>query len=114
MSYIRPMGDGPVTHPGQDDGTFDDGGSTIVGSTGPNRVDCSELPADSPWRRPGQVCAPPDDQPWFNELRDLFFPDSSSTSTSTTPPTESGGAGSLLLLVAGGGLAYYLLTKKGR
>lgn len=57
MSYFRraikrPMGDdGPITHPWQVD-------ESIIAIVPPTRVDCAQLPADSPWRQPGQVCAP--------------------------------------------------------
>lgn len=104
MSYIRPMGDGPITHPSEVEDP------PIVP---PTRVSCDELPADSPWKRPGQVCAPPPDgQPWFDAIKDLFFPDSNQTPTVPSETPQSSGSTPWLLLVAGGGLAYYLLRKK--
>lgn len=118
MSYTRrrrPFGDeeGPITSPAQVDDEI------IVGTVPPKRVDCAALPADSPWRRPGQVCAPSPIAEFFSDLYDKLFPPSPPGTTSApTPappapaPTSSGPP--LLLLAAAGGVGYYLLTRKKR
>jgi len=107
MSYFRrPMGDGHVTDPSQVDPTV----STIVGTVPPTLVDCAQLPADSPWRQPGQVCAPKTSV--IDDLTNFFTlsPSSSTASTSGTgsaiPPIAWVGAAAVA--------AYYLFGKKGR
>ena len=104
MSYFRPgMGqEGPITDPSQVD-------STIVGEVSPTRVECASLPADSPWRQPGQVCGPT----LLDRLRD-WLREGPTTAASSTATTAASDGGSVLLL---GGLAlagYYLLRKKRR
>lgn len=113
MGYTRnyySMGDdGPITHPSQ----VDD--SIIVGTVPPKRVDCAALPADSPWRKPGQVCAP---STGLTDLlksiaESLTQPIVGAVSAVTPPaPTPSSTGPSLLLLAALGGAGYYLLRKK--
>ena len=111
MSYFkRSLGDGPITDPSQ----VDD--SIIVGEVAPVRVDCATLAADSPWRKPGQVCAPAEG--FFDSVINTLFP-SSSTATTTTDATAASSAGisSLSPLVIIGGLAvgaYFLFGKKKR
>lgn len=61
MTYFRrPLGDGPVTSPHDVDPSlppFDPSGESTVGVVTPGRrPTCDELPADSPWRQPGQAC----------------------------------------------------------
>lgn len=109
MSYFRRSlgdGDGPITSPSQ----VDD--SIIVGEVTPNRVPCSALPADSPWRRPGQVCAPT----IFESLREWFGLDPESPTSGTTSPAPTQAASSdgpsLALLAGVGALAWYLMRKK--
>lgn len=116
MSYFRPMGD-PITSPSQ----VDDG--IVVAPVPPTIVGCADLPADSPWRRPGEVCAPPSSGGIMDYLRDVIR---SATSPTTTTPTPTDAPGppdriletanipGLLLLAALGGGAYYLLKKKKR
>lgn len=114
MGYTRnySMGDdGPITHPSQ----VDD--SIIVGTVPPKRVECAALPADSPWRKPGQVCAP------STGLTDLLKgiaealtqPIVGAVSAATPPAptaTPASTGPSLLLLAVLGGAGYYLLRKK--
>lgn len=106
MSYFRPMGD-PITDPRQVDDTI------TVATIPPNRVDCAALPADSPWREPGQVCAPPPSIPFFDTLKNLvtagFGP-----STPTSAPTATEDGSRLWLFAAAGGLAYYLYRSRKR
>lgn len=110
MSYfLRPLsGDGPITSPSQ----VDD--SVVVGTVPPTRVDCSALPADSPWRRPGQACASTS-TPVSEFLSSIFDNMFSSTppanATTGAQPTSASSGPSLLLLAALGGVAY-LMTRK--
>ncbi len=114
MSYFRKrtgLGDGPVTSPSQVDDTI------IGGQIAPTRVDCATLPADSPWRQPGQACAP---STGLSNLLDYFgglFGKAAQVLPGQAPGTpvaaDPGTSTSTLLLLAGaGGLAYYLFTKK--
>lgn len=112
MSYHRrTLGDddGPITHP-------DD--PRIVGEVTPTRVACEDLPADSPWRQPGQVCAPSLAKTISDGLAKLGYfisgapsdtPGTSPTSKVTTTP-DTGTSPLLWLALAAGG--YYLLRKK--
>jgi hypothetical protein len=98
------LGDGPVTSPSQVD-------DTLIPTVPPTRVDCSALPADSPWRHPGQVCAPTS-AAWLESLvTDLFAPSTGPTAPDATASVMGSGR-SLLLWVAAGGLGYYLLTRR--
>lgn len=117
MSYFRRGGmsdaEGPITSPSQVDDEIPGG---IIA---PTRVSCDALPADSPWRKPGQACAPPD-----TSIADFFrgILDKISTITSPTepPPTApsptpvSSSGPSLLALAAIGGVGYYLYKKRKR
>jgi len=112
MSYFRSMGD-PITDPSQVDDEI------IAGTVAPTRVDCAALPADSPWKRPGQVCAP---TPSFWDFLDKILPSSSGSSAAPSEPagtlvtaSPSPAGDSLLplaLLAVGGVGAYYLLRRK--
>jgi len=114
MSYFRrPLSDvdGPITSPTQ----VDD--SLVVSTIEPTRVPCDKLPADSPWRRPGQVCAPAGGN-IIEFLRGMYdkvasaaaaVPDAPAPATAPTTSSPP-----LLLLVALGGAGYYLLTRKRR
>lgn len=116
MSYFRPMGDGPITDPSQ----VDD--SLIVGEVPPTRVQCIELAADSPWRRPGQVCAdaplptPGPLGPMIDAVRSIL--DQATGGGATTapdgaaPPATHDDGPNLWLWGGAGVLAYYLLRKK--
>ncbi len=116
MSYVRPMGDGPITDPSQVDDTI------VIGETTPKRVTCDELPADSPWRKPGQVCAPQTGGGLFDDLLKQLFPSSGGGAAGagtgaqtdmTTAPGSGGGSGKTLLLLGAAGLAaYYLFGKR--
>jgi hypothetical protein len=104
MSYLlRPMGDGPITSPSQVDDSV-----LVPEEVGPSRVTCSELPADSPWRKPGQVCAVD-----FN-LLDMVQGLLSKLGTALSPAPASAPAASAvpIALLVGGGVAAYLLFKK--
>jgi hypothetical protein len=101
--------DGPITSTTQVD-------DSMIPIVPPTRVSCDALAPDSPWRNPGQVCAP--QGPGFLEklFSDLFVSPTASTSdpaadapAAAAPP---GGSPSWLLLAAAGGLGYYLLTRK--
>lgn len=111
MSYMRrPMGqdepEGPITHPSQVDDTI------IVGEVAPKRVPCDQLPADSPWRQPGQVCAP--SRSLLEIIRDAFGTGTNgATAVAPSPPVESP-ASPLLLLGAAAGLYYLLRSRKKR
>lgn len=101
MSYIHPMGDGPITSPSQVD-------DPVVP---PTRVACQDLPADSPWRNPGQVCADSPISTIFDPIVDII------AETFDKPATSAPGAagGPNWMLLAGLGLgAYFLLRKKKR
>lgn len=112
MSYIRPMGD-PITDPSQVDDTI------VVGETTPRRVTCDELPADSPWRQPGQVCAPQTGGGLFDQWITPIFGGGGGTAAGGGAAGEPGAGGgssskTLLLLGAAGVAAYYLFGKKRR
>ncbi len=118
MSYHRRngLGDGAITDPSQVD-------STLIGTVAPTRVDCAALPADSPWKQPGQVCAPSSTVlDFFNGVIDRITGNTpvapTAAVTPATPDTATTGPSSnlpsLLLLAAVGGVGYYLLRKKRR
>jgi LPXTG-motif cell wall-anchored protein len=124
MSYIRPMGDavtsttevdGPITSPSQVPWTpsTDD---VYAGTIGANRVDCTQLPADSPWRKPGQACAPTGGildtiGNLLTSARDAIS--GAAGAAVTAAPTPPSDAGTPWLLIAGAsGIAAYLLLKK--
>ncbi len=98
------MGDGPVLHPGEDD-------PPIVP---PTRVPCEELPSDSPWRRPGEVCADAPISTLFDPVIDIVMDaiNGKSQSQDDTAPGSGSGIGNLVLLGALGIGAYYLFRKK--
>ena len=106
MSYIRPMGDGPVLHPGEDD-------PPVVP---PTRVDCKSLPSDSPWRRPGELCADAPISTIFDPVIDIVMDAIDGKSPDGSPASPGGGitTSNLVLLGALGVGAYYLLRKKKR
>lgn len=110
MSYFRrpPMaGDGPITSPSQVDDTID------AGTVGPTRVECSALPADSPWRRPGQVCAAAADTP---SPLDFISSEIDKAIDQARAAAGAGGGGvpTWIMLAAAGGAAYLLMRKKKR
>ncbi len=106
MSYIRPMGDGPVLHPGEDD-------PPVVP---PTRVDCKSLPSDSPWRRPGELCADAPISTIFDPVIDIVMDAIDGKSPDGSPAAPEGGitTSNLVLLGALGVGAYYLLRKRKR
>lgn len=114
MSYLRPMGDGPVMDPSEVDPSIPspwnpNNDSTDVGTvTKPKRVSCDELPADDPWKKPGGPCAPTD---WSN-----MFDAITGAVTGAAPSANGGGSSivpTLVLLAAlGGGAYYYYATTK--
>lgn len=121
MSYIRPFGDA-ITSPSQVDPTlpksggpvqsppFDPNSSITVGEVTPTRVPCDALPADSPWKRPGQVCAPqPGDGGGLLDSVDRLI--ASWQGQPTTAPAADN-TSTLLMLAGAGALAYFLLRKK--
>ena len=122
--WRRRMGlgdDGPITSPSQvDDSMFRD--SAIMGTIGPTRVPCASLPADSPWKRPGQVCAPEAPSSiveFFKGMYDKIAALSPLAPEATAAPsaestTSASSGSSLLVLAAIGGVGYYLLTRKKR
>lgn len=110
MSYIRPFGDGPITDPRQVDETI----STVP----PTRVGCAQLPADSPWRMPGEVCAgapvasssaPNGGDNW---LKDFLTGLVSGPAGPAPTPVRTDDSPPWLLLALGGAAAYYLLKKR--
>lgn len=113
MSYFRPMGDGPITSPSQldpapssSDGGWNPGGGAVdIGTVTPQRVSCDELPADSPFRRPGSVCAPPPDDTSGGSIAQAFRDLISPAAAADGPPWG-------LILIGGGLAAYYLLKSK--
>ena len=123
MSYVRPMGDavtstnevdGPITSPAKVPWTPSTD-EVYAGNIGANRVPCDQLPADSPWRKPGQPCAPTVGLMetignLFGSVRDAVIGTASAAVTASPPPPD---AGTPWLLIAGAsGLAAYLLLKK--
>ncbi len=110
MSYHRNgMGDGPITSTSQVD-------DTMIPTVPPTRVSCDALAPDSPWRNPGQVCAPTAANPNFltDLFAGLFTPSSPADPAAAAANGSSSGTSHLLLLAAAGGLGYYLLTRKSR
>lgn len=119
MSYHRKGFGDPITDPSQVDG------SIIVGEVGPSRVGCAQLPADSPWKEPGEVCySPPGTVAGagggildllglsLDKLRTGVAAITGTTPTPTTAPAETSSGPPWLLL---GGIAvgaYFLLRKK--
>lgn len=112
MTYFRRgMGDGPITDPCQVDPSLCLP-ETVIGTSPPTRVDCSQLPADSLFRLPGQPCAPASAgggvTGWLLGLINPAF---------STPPTSSQGMADdtkFLLLGGAAALAYYYFRKKRR
>lgn len=120
MSYFRRSLGQPITDPSQ---LEEDG---IVGTVTPTRVECEKLAPDSPWRKPGQVCAPTL-MDWF---WGLFKPSASPVAPSQPEPilvpvpvpvpeasVEDTGMSDIakVILVGGAGIAaYYALRKKKR
>jgi hypothetical protein len=118
MTYERrPRGFGddvPITQPAQVDDDL-----RIVGTVTPRRVECSALPADSPWRRTGQVCEPSMVRDFFGSIVDSLFPGATQPippgEPVPSPPAPAGIDYKIpLLIAAAGGLGYYLLTRKKR
>lgn len=110
------FGDGPVTSPTQVDvPVADPTESVIVGEVTPKRVACEDLAPDSPWRRPGQVCADPGPS-LIDRLVDWLTPTASASPAAspvvTMPPAEESMLPTLALLALAGGGAYYLYSKK--
>jgi hypothetical protein len=110
MSYMRPVGDDdvPVTSPTQ----VEHNDSIIVGDVGAKRVPCYELPADSPWKQPGQVCAP--SSVFMDTLKSIWdgivgagVP--SVAPTTPTPPAEPSPPWALIL--GGGAIGAYFIYK---
>ena len=97
------MGDGPVLHPGEDD------------PPPPARADCKDLPSDSPWRNPGQLCADAPISTIFDPVIDIVM-DAINKQGGASPGSGSGDTktSNLVLLGALGVGAYYLLRKKKR
>jgi hypothetical protein len=101
--------EGPITRPSE----VDD--SIIVGEVTPTRVECSALPADSPWKRPGQVCAPSPVAEFFSDLYDKLrslAPSGGAVEPTPAPTPGATSPRSLLALAAIGGLGYYLLKRR--
>jgi hypothetical protein len=109
--------DGPITDPSQ---------LEIVGTVTPTKVECAQLPADSPWRRPGQVCAPTL-MDWFLGLFKPSAPTALPAPTpepvpvlipvsvpvpEATPDTGMSDATKIFLIGGAGLVAYYALRKK--
>lgn len=113
MSYFRRgMGDGPITDPCQIDPS-----TCVVATVPPTRTECAALPADSPFRQPGQVCAPRDDagngngsvMDWVMGLiKPAFAPQSAPT------PADEGMSPATFLLLAAGAFATYRYFRKGK
>lgn len=126
MSYFRRYGMGDaITDPCQIDPTIPcgSGGSTpsgpIVATVSPNQVDCSQLAPDSPFRQPGQPCAPPTTSNgggimgWFNGLLQPVF-NGPAASAPTSTDQGMGDTTKLLLLGGAAAAAYYYFGKKRR
>jgi hypothetical protein len=105
MSYLRPMGDGPITSPSQVDDRI-----VMPDDVGPSRVTCSELPADSPWRKPGQVCAA--DFNIVDMFTGLLSKLGTAFSSSPSAAAAPSSAAPVALLVGGIAVASYLMLKK--
>jgi len=118
MSYHRRfhgMGDdGTITSPSQVDPSLPPSGSVIVGEvSGPKRVNCEDLPADSYWRQPGKPCAPVPGM--FDFLADLFGkPTTAAPPTASSVATQAASSPLPMILLLGGLAAggYYLTRKK--
>lgn len=113
MSYLRPpMGDGPITSPDQVE--TDD--SIIVGTVKGVPRPCSEMSADSPWRRPGQPCAPETSTPLYETIGEIWDRLKGLTSPTTTAPTSTPSLEPpqvpWALVVGGAALGAYLLYKR--
>ena len=111
MSYFRGLGD-PITSPSQ----VDD--EPVVGMVTPKRVSCDELPPDSPWRQPGQVCAPTTGLLDFltglvDKVR-AAAPTSDATPTPAPAPQDDNTGAPWLLLAAAGAAVYYFHKKRKR
>jgi len=115
VSYFRPgMGDGEPD-PCEIDPTMC---TTDVATVSPTRVDCAQLPVDSPFRRPGQVCAPRDTgagngngsvTDWvLGLIKPAFAPQPA------PPPSDSPMSSATLLLLVAGGYATYRYFRKRR
>ena len=112
MSYRRrALGQGPITDPSQ----VDD--SIILEHIPPTRVDCDALPADSPFRRAGQPCAPN----LWDYLKKLIAGAPAPTPTTASPepsaptsPAEDESHLGLWLLLGGAAAGAYYLSKKRR
>lgn len=106
MSYLRPMGDGPITSPDQVPATHPD--ELDIGTIGPTRVPCDELPADSPWKRPGSVCAQTPTPGIFDPILDAL------DKMKATPATDAAAAASTFpwLPVAAAAAALYFVVKR--
>jgi hypothetical protein len=108
----------PVTDPSQVDDTV------VVGEVPPTRLTCDQLSADSPFRNPGQVCAPPDPSEsisgfltgLLDRIKGAVAPASATSTTDVSSAaaavTPDPGTGSLLLLALVGGAAYYYFVHK--
>lgn len=113
MTYmLQATGDdesGPVTTPRQ----VEHNDSIIVGDVGAKRVQCYELPADSPFRQPGQACAP--SSAFMDTLKSLWDGIAGSVPTvaptAPTPPADSGPPWALILGGAAVG-AYFIYKRK--
>lgn len=112
MTYFRAMGD-PITSPSQVD-------DTVAAEVPPTRVECRDLPANSPWRQPGQVCADAPGGGVLDYLQTVFaniFKPPTSPPYSPVPapgPAPDDNTVPLLVLGAAGLGAYFLLRKKRR
>lgn len=109
------FGDGPVTSPAQVDVPVPDD-TVIVGEVTPKRVSCDDLSADSPFRRPGQVCAPDPTGPTLIDRLVAWLAPAPTTTTAaptvstqvTAPAPQESALPTLALLAIAGGGAYYL------
>jgi len=100
LGYLGYLGDGPITSPSQVDDNLP--------GVGPTRVNCSDLPPDSPWRGPGQVCAT--DFNVVDMLNRLLGKLGQLLPTAPAAPQSSGPP--VALLVGGAAVAAYFLMKK--
>lgn len=116
------LGDGPVTSPsdpslqGPVTSPMDLPGE-IVGTVGPTRVPCEDLPADSPFRGPNGPCPPAGPSPLSTVtdwLRDMFGGGGTMTPTATPmAPAVGVDAGPPWLLIGAAlGVGYYLYAKR--
>lgn len=108
------FGDGPVTSPTQVDVPVPDE-SVVVGEVTPKRVSCDELSADSPFRRPGQVCAADASGPTLlDRLLGWLGTSPAPAPAAVLPAPEESMLPTLAILALAGGGAYYLYKKKKR